>query len=675
MFAHLCASTGKSEQAAEMFREVVKQGGSDLEAMLELGELLEEEDPKGSLKAYRAALKILDARGEDGPLTAIHNNIGVMSSQLGKFDEAREAFTKALESLGGDSDQLAGKLKGANAKKVLPPGVASIAFNLALLEENQGDNAAAETRYNALLMAQPDYIDSILRQAKIRAERGDYDLALERTNEAIAAKSDSADAVALAGWILLKARRWSEAEQQFATLRNLPKQNVAPNVKEKTLTHDEYAMVSAANAAYYSALKEGIVRRSDPKVMKREEEHYERAYSLFQKSLQKDNSNIYAANGLGIVLAERGRIDEAKTVFQLVQEGMAAKGAINADILVNQGHIHLAKAQYTQASNLYARAQNQFYFNQNENVMLYQAKAHYENGNLDEARKILRKALNIAPWNHRIRFNLAYVIQEVAQRTLNRTMKSTTSDGRLAQVESAIEDLTLAHKLFEQLQTLGTQTEYGFDVKRTSVHVSFCKQALTKSKPHLEAAQKEEAAILAAKNAQVAARRAAEEGRAAKKAAEELAKETHAKELEAIAAESERRFKESQARWMATQNERPSKMGAKTALAAAPVGEAISDLSEDDDEPVPETRAPPTAEELARQKEALAAVGLDDSDNDDDDDEPVPEPAPEPEQAPEKAKPAPKRKARAADDAPAEPDKDAPKRRRRAAIVDDDDDE
>ena len=665
MFAHLCASTGKSEQAAEMFREVVKQGGSDLEAMLELGELLENEDPKASVKAYSAALKILAANGEEGPVTAIHNNIGVLNVQLGKFKEAREALNKALESLGGDADQLAGKLKGAKAKKELPPGVASIAFNLALLEEHEGNAAAAEARYNALLTAQPDYVDSILRQAKIRAERGDYDLALERTNEAITAKGDNADAIALAGWILLKAKRWGEAEQQFESLRNLPKPAVGSNAKEKTLTHDEYAMVSAANAAYYSALKEGIVRRSDPKVAKREEEHYERAYSLYQKTLQKNGSNVFAANGLGIVLAERGRIDEAKTVFQLVQEGMAARGAINADILINQGHVHLAKAQYVQAAKLYERAQNQFYFNQNEHVMLYQAKAHYENGNLDEARKILCKALKIAPWNHRIRFNLAYVIQEVAQRTLNRTMKSTTSDGRLAQVESAIEDLTMALKLFEQLQALGNQTEFGFDVKRTSVHVSFCKQALTKSKPHLDAAQKEEDAILAAKNAQMAARRAAEEGRAARKAAEQLAKETHAKELEAIAAETERRFKESQARWMATQAEqKPTKKGAK-GVAAVAAGEVTSDLSEDDDEPAPEERAPPTAEELARQKQALAAVGLGDSDSDVEDDAN--------EALEELDDPEPERK-RPAQEAP-EPARDANKRRRRAVVNDDDDEE
>jgi RNA polymerase-associated protein CTR9 len=320
-----------------------------------------------------------------------------------------------------------------------------------------------------------------------------------------------------------------------------------------------------------------------------------------------------------------------------------------------------------QASKLYERAQSQFYFNQNENVMLYQARAHYENGNLEEARKILRKALLIAPWNHRIRFNLAYVIQEMAQRTLNRTMKSTSSDGRLAQVESAIEDLTTALKLFEQLQTLGNQAEFGFDAKRTSVHVSFCKQALTKSKPHLEAAQKEEASISAAKNAQLTARRAIEEGRAAQKAAEELAKETHAKELEAIAAQSERRFKESQARWMSEQAvERPTKKGAK-GLGAAPVGEATSDLSEDDDEPAPETRAPPTAEELARQKEALAAAGLADSDDEDEDEDEDAQPSADVEAPAEK-----KRSADETDEAQAEAA--APKRRRRA-VVDDDDDE
>ena len=126
------------------------------------------------------------------------------------------------------------------------------------------------------------------------------------------------------------------------------------------MTHDEYAMISAANAAYYSAIKEGVLKRNDAKVMKREEEHYERAYSLYQKTLQKNGMNVYAANGLGIVLAERGRIDEAKTVFQLVQEGMAAKGSINPDILINQGHVLLAKAQYVQAAKLYGALRASF---------------------------------------------------------------------------------------------------------------------------------------------------------------------------------------------------------------------------------------------------------------------------------------------------------------------------
>ncbi len=675
MFAHLCASTGKSEQAAEMYREVIKQGGNDLDAMLELGELLETQDPKAALKAYNAAMKIMSAKGIEGPIIAIQNNCGVLNVQLGKYDDAREFLNKAIEALGGDADQLLGKLKGAKAKKELPAGVAPIAFNLALLEEQVGNEKEAEARYGAILVAQPDYVDSILRQAKIRAEHGEFDLALARTNEAITLKSDSADAMALAGWVLLKARKWNEAEEQFANLRALPKENAPANAKEKTLAYDEYAMVSAGNAAYYSAIKEGIVKRSDPKVAKREEDHYKRALSLYQKALQKNKSNIYAANGLGIVLAERGRIDEAKAVFQLVQEGMTASGMLNADILINQGHVYLAKAQYVQAAKLYERAQNQFYSNKNENLMLYQARAHYENGNLEEARTVLQKATEIAPDNHRIRFNLAYVVQEMAQRTLNRTMKSTTSDGRLAQVESAIQDLKTALALFEELLSLGSQPEFGFDAKRTSVHVSFCKQALTKSAPHLEAATKEEQSITAAKTAQLAARRAAEEGRAAQKAAAELAKETQAKELEAIQAESERRFKESQARWMAEQvPERLSKKGAKGLDAnAPPVGDADSDLSDDDEQAAPAERAPPTAEELKRQKAALAAAGLADSESEDEDQGEDADIVDADEDAAEDKK-------RAADDDDDDDDaaaarKPAARKKRRVAVDDDDDDE
>ena len=87
-------------------------------------------------------------------------------------------FNKALDALGGVADQLASKLKGAKAKKALAPGVAPVAFNLALLEEQQGNASAARSTQHALGGS------ARLRRFHLAAsqdsrDRGDFDLALE----------------------------------------------------------------------------------------------------------------------------------------------------------------------------------------------------------------------------------------------------------------------------------------------------------------------------------------------------------------------------------------------------------------------------------------------------------------------------------------------------------------
>jgi RNA polymerase-associated protein CTR9 len=345
----------------------------------------------------------------------------------------------------------------------------------------------------------------------------------------------------------MKQRRWKEAEQQFEELRELPSdlaeedkfhlRNAAGGGDEaskkdddKTLKLDEYALVSAGNAAYYSALKEGLHKRSDPKIRQREDDHYKRAESLYKKALVKEPTNAFAANGLAILLAERGRMDDAKAVFTLVQESLEIENAgiagtsasaatkilseLQADVLVNLGHIALAKAQYAASLKFYDRAQQEFYHGTSHEIMLFQARAHYENQNLLQAKKTLQEALHIAPMNHRVRFNLAYVVQELAQRSLNDTLKSVSSEGRVARVEKALENIQVALHMFTQLKELGNQPKFGFDTKRTTVHANFCKQALEKSKPHLEKAHAEEEKLMKSKKAQMEARKALEEGRA-----------------------------------------------------------------------------------------------------------------------------------------------------------------
>jgi RNA polymerase-associated protein CTR9 len=46
-----------------------------------------------------------------------------------------------------------------------------------------------------------------------------------------------------------------------------------------------------------------------------EEKYLKLAMDFYFKVLQQDPSNIYAANGVGIVFAEKGKLHEAKDFF------------------------------------------------------------------------------------------------------------------------------------------------------------------------------------------------------------------------------------------------------------------------------------------------------------------------------------------------------------------------
>jgi len=743
-FGKLCAAVGDSKRAVEMYDfDPYKRDGTDFQTMLELGELLERSDATRALEAYEKAMNIAKKVGDTIDAVTL-NNVGVLRARLvtsttekeeEKEEEKNNQNSKndtdskknkeaSLRSLEESLDILypevapnvASKLQKGDKKaielaKKLPAPARAVAFNLAKAEEIFGEEKKSSSLFETLNKSNPDDIDVALRKAVELCERfGDYEGALTKITEALKRNPGNADAVATSGWVLMKQRRWKEAEQQFEELRELPSDladedklhlrnggdETSKKDDDKTLKLDEYALVSAGNAAYYSALKEGLHKRSDPKIRQREEDHYKRAESLYKKALVKDPTNAFAANGLAILLAERGRMDDAKAIFTLVQESLEIENAgiagtsasaatkilseLQADVLVNLGHIALAKAQYTASLKFYDRAQQEFYHGTSHEIMLFQARAHYENQNLLQAKKTLQDALHIAPMNHRVRFNLAYVVQELAQRSLNDTLKSTSSEGRVARVEKALENIQVALHMFTQLKALGNQPKFGFDTKRTTVHVNFCKQALEKSKPHLERAHAEEEKLMKSKKAQMEARRALEEGRAKEKAAKALEEELKKRELEAIAAESERRFKETRMRWEAraqakrggkdynpedgddgedggegtageglpkkkkksaagakkrekkpkkptttTSGSSSSSSGSSSGSDSDSDSSTSSDSDDDIDAKTAQAQEPQTEEEKAKMKEnakaALAAAGLFDSDDDDDDDD------------------------------------------------------
>ena len=599
--------------------------------------------------------------------------------------KARETFLEALETAAAEDgvDGASGEaLDAPEARKKTPAGALPVAFNLARLAEDGGDTADADARYSDLLAAAPDMTECLLRRAATRASRGDFAAAMELAKRALETRPDDIDAMACVGHLLMREGKWAEAQAQFKALRETPKKLSAqaaalaaaagkdPNAV--THQHDEYAMVSLANAAYYRAVKtqnSSKFKSGDQASRQMEKEHLEHAQTMYTKALQKSGSNLFAANGLGILLADKGKIDEAKTTFQLVAEGITAAAeatggdrdrlATSPDISINQGHIQMAKGNFIAAARHYEQAQSQFYHNMNDRVMLFQARNFYEAGDIQAAKETLRRAMHVAPWDYRLRQNLAYMYQESGNRTfikLSQKMKSKSKgdkgksvnveeSGRLEQVLTAVSDFTTARNLFVQLQNAFAKAKaagpeevhklelLGIERRKLEIHVQFCEQQIGYSDAYRKEAEREEKALQERREKQAEARRLAEEERAAEAAAKAAKEALQRSAEEAAAAAAAEKFKQSQAEYLKrAAGERDIEEAADGARGKK--GKASKNVDryddDDDDEVLPEENLKPQTEE---QKAALKASGLfsdsedeeepeaEDTDNDADDDD------------------------------------------------------
>ena len=88
-----------------------------------------------------------------------------------------------------------------------------------------------------------------------------------------------------------------------------PAQKVFETVIDRLDEADAYALLSLGNIYYMSA------RFDEPE---KEAKYLRRALSFFKKVLVNDRSNLYAANGVGVVLADHRDMASAKTIFTQV---------------------------------------------------------------------------------------------------------------------------------------------------------------------------------------------------------------------------------------------------------------------------------------------------------------------------------------------------------------------
>ncbi|XVE97907.1 hypothetical protein REPUB_Repub03eG0059200 [Reevesia pubescens] len=460
---HIYVQLGLVEKAQEFMRKATKIDPRDAQAFIDLGELLISSDTGAALDAFKTARNLLEKGGQAVPVEVL-NNIGVLHFEREELELALESFNKAL----GDGVWLA--LTGNKPKSYVIEASASILDykDMQLFHRLEEDGLPVELPWNKVTV-----VFNLARLYEQLHNTGTanilYRLILFKVNEALKVNDKCPNALSMLGDLELKNDDWVKAKETFRS------------ASDATDGKDSYAILSLGNWNYFAAIRN---EKRNPKL---EATHLEKAKELYTRVLVQHTDNLYAANGAGVVLAEKGQFDVSKDIFTQVQE--CASGSVfvqMADVWINLAHIFFAQGNFALAVKMYQNCLRKFYYNTDSQILLYLARTHYEAEQWQECKKTLLRAIHLAPSNYTLRFDAGVAMQKFSTSTLQKEKR--TAD----EVRSTVAELENAVRIFSQLSAASNLHLHGFDEKKINTHVEYCKHLLEAAKVHREAAEREE---------------------------------------------------------------------------------------------------------------------------------------------------------------------------------------
>ena len=148
--------------------------------------------------------------------------------------------------------------------------------------------------------------------------------------------SSNLEVRALFGWYL------SKAKKRAANIAEDQEQRHYKHTLQNHDKHDRYALTGMGNL-YLATARE--MRRDTEQDKDKRRKTYEKAVEFFDKALQLDPRNAYAAQGIGIALAEDKKdFGTAVQVFSKVRDTLR-----DASVYVNLGHVYGELKQYSRA--------------------------------------------------------------------------------------------------------------------------------------------------------------------------------------------------------------------------------------------------------------------------------------------------------------------------------------
>eukprot|EP00102_Acyrthosiphon_pisum_P021387 XP_016658597.1 PREDICTED: RNA polymerase-associated protein CTR9 homolog [Acyrthosiphon pisum] len=434
----------KRDIAKSHLKKVTEHFPDDVEAWVELAQILEQSDLQASLSAYDKAMVLMRNSVNNYIPPEILNNVAALNYRLKNMDESRSKLEESLS--------LSKKMVEADPQHYNSIAVTTT-YNLARIFEAQCQFQKAETLYKDILKEHPNYIDCYLRLGCMARDRNQIYEASDWFKEALRIDNEHPDAWSLLGNLHLAKMEWGPGQKKFERV-----------LKNPSTLNDSYSLIALGNV-WLQTLHQPT-RNKD-----QEKRHQDLALQFFTKVLKNDPRNIWAANGIGCVMAHKHCINEARDIFAQVREATADF----CDVWLNIAHIYIEQKQYISAIQM-------FFKHDSVEVLQYLGRAYFRAGKLKEAKTVFLKARRVAPQDTVIIYNIAFVLQKLAAQIL-KDEKSNLKD-----VLKAVHELGLSHKYFQYLSVHGDRMRY--DVSLADIEAKQCQDLLSQAQYHVARARK-----------------------------------------------------------------------------------------------------------------------------------------------------------------------------------------
>ncbi|OTB06897.1 hypothetical protein M426DRAFT_318609 [Hypoxylon sp. CI-4A] len=634
------------EHVRTAWKDPKKNVSPDPAVLLNLARLYEQERPDKALEcllqaeqletdAIPAEKRPVDIEDETALRDALRrqlppqllNNIGCFYYQAEKYDLASELFEAALGSCMRISED-----KGEDIDTDTDALVTTISFNLGRSYESRALVDQAIEVFEKLVARHDDYIDAKARLAYIKLRKNPNKEGPDAVAKLQQENPTDLEVRALYGWYLGRV----SSRKRSGNVNDDPELRHYKHTLQHHDKHDRYALIGMGNM-YMMAARE--MRRETDQDKQKRSAGYTRAVEFFDKALQLDPKNAYAAQGVAIALVEDKKdYKSALPIFLKIRETVK-----DPNVYINIGHVYAELRQFSKAIESYDIALSKEGKANDTGILAclgrtWLNRARHERS-LDAYKTALgfaKKALEASPDQVHFKFNVAFVQIQQVQHIMNVPETQRT----LVQLEEASEGLEAAIVALDEIATHPqppypkADLEQRANMARNTQRKQLGRQT-EKQKEYEEKNKEKLAAALEQRQAELKRR---EDARQKVLAEERERQEKIRKEREEILARdrelAEQRAEEDRARQeaeMTTDSETGEKVKRKRKAKAKSSGEpkpkrgsrkkkAESDDEEDESE---EERQPKKKRRLASKKESSnkyksAEIVVDSSDEDED---------------------------------------------------------